>query len=423
MQLKMILENNRSQSDIQMRVLLAEPIHNTLVGQQDYIDSNIVLNCTDIPGQCLLYMSGDDIKNPVLLREKAREAIDIFYNSLMSDAIGAFTQRELKLDNPFSVNGSHLIANVIAEAITCKEFPTLPRNIEIIAEKVKAVYEKEFERVGKNFYLRYFADYDELYQWLKKHLLTIPEITQLNLRQREYDAGYRDADVERPDFPRNQYPEREEQILANTMTNKKIRENLDMTTEAQQKLKIEALAAARKVVENNEDFIDLDTYINNIAQRIIRENIEINFSTFKISPSCSGCVYDGTDGDCCHILNRNCVIENGKYTGYISKKEIEDNEQMDIPRRSGRYPWSTEIDLANGQDIIESMKYDGNNLYEIREWTKQVCNPVVGHNAKFFITTINGEEIVSSGDSILKDSDGNFTIVKTIDDPEQLTLA
>ena len=64
---------------------VGEPIHDSLVGNQDYIDSNIVLNVDqgkdDVP-KCYLYFSKDDCKDIEYIREKAKQAIDIFIDNL-----------------------------------------------------------------------------------------------------------------------------------------------------------------------------------------------------------------------------------------------------------------------------------------------------------------------------------------------------
>jgi hypothetical protein len=151
-----------------------------------------------------------------------------------------FTQQELKLNHPFAISGDELVGQVIYEGIKCKDYPTLPRNADIIVAKVRDLYEREFERVSENFYLRYFASYTELHDWLWTHILPIPEIEELNLRQREYDSGLRAKDVHsmRPDFPR------------------------------------------QGKYNKNEDFIDLSAFIRNLCHNLIKSCIGIDYSTF-----------------------------------------------------------------------------------------------------------------------------------------------
>lgn len=63
---------------------LGGPIHETLAGNTDYVKSNIVLNLdTDnaVP-VCTLYVDMDNCESKEYIRDKAKEAIDIFINSL-----------------------------------------------------------------------------------------------------------------------------------------------------------------------------------------------------------------------------------------------------------------------------------------------------------------------------------------------------
>ena len=132
----------------------------------------------------------------------------------------------------FMVNGSQLVACVMYEAIVCKSFPTLPRNAAKIVDRVIDLYKHDFDKITDDFYFKDFLHYDNLVEWLRNNILPIPEIEELNLRQREYDLGYRAADVhgERPDFARDH--------------------NQAMTPD--------------------EDFIDLDAFIGNLARRLER---------------------------------------------------------------------------------------------------------------------------------------------------------
>jgi len=148
----------------------------------------------------------------------------------------------------FLFNGSDLVAACIYAGIKCKTFPTLPRNANIIAEKVTQLYLREFERVSNDYYCRVFESYSDLCDWLDENLKAIPEIRELNLRQREYDLGYRvdavDAEESvgvdaRPDFPR-----------------------------------------VYDVFTPEEDFIDVDAYVSYVARVLIRNKLLIKFSTF-----------------------------------------------------------------------------------------------------------------------------------------------
>jgi len=69
---------------------IAEKMHNSLVGNQDYIDSNIVLNFDNsadpIPEKrhqkATLTFMADDCQDTEYIRKKAKEAIDIFIENL-----------------------------------------------------------------------------------------------------------------------------------------------------------------------------------------------------------------------------------------------------------------------------------------------------------------------------------------------------
>ena len=141
-----------------------------------------------------------------------------------------------------AVNGRKLIANVIYEAIRCKTYPTLPRNAEIIAFKVKKVYQCEFENANESFYIKHFASRKELLAWIYEHIMPIPEIRELNLSQKEFEAG---IDVDDPG--------RGEIVFTSRYS---------------------------KDPPMEDDFVDLDAFAGNLANNLIRENIEIGYNTF-----------------------------------------------------------------------------------------------------------------------------------------------
>jgi len=153
----------------------------------------------------------------------------------------SLTKQDLQL-NEYSTNGSALVANIIYEAIKCKAYPTLPRKIDAICEKATEIYKREFEKIGGDFYYRAFATYDELLNWLKEHILPIPEIQELNLSKNEFDAG---ITVDNPDRPAFAFTSR-----------------------------------YSPAIPEDDDFMDLDAFIRNLAHDLMRENIEINYSTF-----------------------------------------------------------------------------------------------------------------------------------------------
>jgi len=153
----------------------------------------------------------------------------------------ALSKEDLKL-SIFTVSGNDLVSNAIYESIRCKTYPTLPRKIDDIVYKLTELYEREFERISSNFYLKRFKTYDELHSWLNINVKSISEIQELNLSQNEYDARVSVDDPDRPKY-----------IFASRYS---------------------------KPCDPNDDFIDLDAYIGNLTQNLIRENIDINYSTF-----------------------------------------------------------------------------------------------------------------------------------------------
>jgi len=58
---------------------IRDEIHQTLAGNKDYVDSNIVLS--DVTNGCELFFSGDECEDKEYIRMKAKEAIDLFIDS------------------------------------------------------------------------------------------------------------------------------------------------------------------------------------------------------------------------------------------------------------------------------------------------------------------------------------------------------
>ena len=160
----------------------------------------------------------------------------------------SLSKKELGLEEGnFIINGKELVANVIYEAITCKSYPTLPRNIETITNKVTELYKKEFKKFtlySEDYYTKTFKDYTELLDWLKDYILPIKEIQDLNLTENEIENGITDIE----DRTRDKF------VFSSRYS---------------------------KAIPIKEDFVDLDAYIRNLCHDLIREKIEINFSTFN----------------------------------------------------------------------------------------------------------------------------------------------
>jgi len=108
-----------------------------------------------------------------------------------------FTKEELNRPDTFIVNGHDFLGCVIFHATVCKENPSLPRKIDVLFERLTTLYKEQFDKAGKNFYLKEFK-YTELRPWLREHLLPIEEIKLLNLSIYEEKKGI-DVDDENRD--------------------------------------------------------------------------------------------------------------------------------------------------------------------------------------------------------------------------------
>ncbi len=80
MLVKIILESKK-QDEIYD---LAESIHNSLVGNKDYVDSNIVVNFDNTlhPEQATVFFNADSCQDKEFIRQKAKEAVDLFIDTL-----------------------------------------------------------------------------------------------------------------------------------------------------------------------------------------------------------------------------------------------------------------------------------------------------------------------------------------------------
>lgn len=83
MELKIILGHNQN-SYQEMFEGLVEPIHDTLKGHQDYMDSNIVLhsgfNNSSLP-ECTIFILVDECMDKKLISEAINKAVDSFINN------------------------------------------------------------------------------------------------------------------------------------------------------------------------------------------------------------------------------------------------------------------------------------------------------------------------------------------------------
>ena len=141
------------------------------------------------------------------------------------------------------VTGRQLAANVIYEAVIAMSLPRLPRDAETILQKVREAYQREFDcPCGDDFYIRTFSTLEELEDWVKAHIMTIPEVRNLNLSHNEVDAGIAVDDPNRGVFV--------------------------------------CTSRYSKSPDPKDDFVDLGAYARNLTHSLVRENIDINYSTF-----------------------------------------------------------------------------------------------------------------------------------------------
>jgi hypothetical protein len=144
----------------------------------------------------------------------------------------------------YVVTGRKLVANVIYEAVVAMSLPRLPRDAETIIQKVIEVYRREFScPCGNEFHIRSFATYKELQDWIASYIMTIPEVQNMNLSQNEVDNGITVDDPNRGGY-----------VITSRYS---------------------------KDPDPKDDFIDLGAYANNLAHSLMRENIEIDYSSFS----------------------------------------------------------------------------------------------------------------------------------------------
>lgn len=133
------------------------------------------------------------------------------------------------------ISSSEFVANVIYEAIRCKSYPTLPRHIHKLVDDVRDIFESECESIGTEYKYKTFENVNELKKWLYENIFPLKEIQQLNITQDEWNKGVRDCESERPKW---------------------------------------------LGIKEYDDFIDLDAFIGNLANNLIREYLDINYSSF-----------------------------------------------------------------------------------------------------------------------------------------------
>ena len=140
-----------------------------------------------------------------------------------------------RLKGGFIVSSHDFLANVMYEAIRCKSFPELPRHAYKLLDDVKEIFEKDCESMGDDFKYRKFKDVNEIKDWLYKNIFPLQEIQQLNISKDEWIKGVRDCESERPKW---------------------------------------------LGIKEYDDFIDLDAFIGNLAHDLLRDYLDIDYSSF-----------------------------------------------------------------------------------------------------------------------------------------------
>ena len=107
----------------------------------------------------------------------------------MSDQEKYLTCEEVGLANGFLLSGRDLLTGVCGTCIDAYLMDLWPRNLEVIFHRVAEVYKQNFEEQLPNFYVRHFTDAAELDDFVGQHIMSIPEIIDLNLSQDEVDRG------------------------------------------------------------------------------------------------------------------------------------------------------------------------------------------------------------------------------------------
>lgn len=154
----------------------------------------------------------------------------------------SLTNKDLNYTFPITVTCDNLIANVVKVGITCKEYPTIPRKVEIIIDKIGEICSKNFERLSDGFSYKEFDSYNSLEKWLYENITSIPEIQELNLTPEEYLAEIKVDD-----------PNREHFVFTSAYSKRR---------------------------DGCDDFMGLDAFTRNLTHELIKEELTIDFSSF-----------------------------------------------------------------------------------------------------------------------------------------------
>lgn len=150
------------------------------------------------------------------------------------------TCQELGLEGAtYVVTDSDFVSEVMKEIFHSREFPLFPRRAPEIVSELTELYTREFTDVGGGHYSKTFATESAIEQWLTDNLLQIPSIQELNLSQNRFDVG------------------------------------IPVDTE------FVAVPGHDGVDDPAEDYVDLDALVTNIAHNIVRNTVDIDFSTIE----------------------------------------------------------------------------------------------------------------------------------------------
>ncbi len=155
----------------------------------------------------------------------------------------AITEKQL-MENydfewPILVTGDSLLTNAIAEAMSCREYYRVPRNVYDIERDICTVIRIMFEG-DETFSFEYFYSYDELHDWLRKFILPFPSIQELNISDKDFEEGEESND------------------------------------------EVRFITRFSAPGFKEDDFVDLGAYIRNLCHRLIKDAIDIHYGSFRL---------------------------------------------------------------------------------------------------------------------------------------------
>ena len=141
-----------------------------------------------------------------------------------------------KLKSGIIISSKNLLGYILLEASRCRTYWRVPRNISYIERDVKLVIKNQFTKSewDSDFIYKEFKDYNDLMNWIEKNILELDSIKELNLSEYEFRRGINFGGV-------------------------------------------------RKATDNKvlNDFVDIYAFGRNVCQDLIRDYLEIDFSSFR----------------------------------------------------------------------------------------------------------------------------------------------